>query len=776
MENYGVFDTPDLAQSSILHPPSSDQVAFAKPKRNSAIRQLLIGFFLCSATIVSAADPDSLQLLLRQSPAQSVERARLLLELGEAYAGILERDTAIHYYRQALAISNALSENRLELNCHVNLARTLLVQRLRLDSVEVHLDQGLALTESIPDTDYEKAVLLRVKGEFYRQKGDLETGYAFMEQSGEILEAGLSSGRLSPEDRTRYLTRYILVLNGQGNNLKAQGRCEEGIGVQDRIIELCEEINNTEQKAYAIFNKGSCYFILGNYPRALEHFLNSIRVTDDPVVRQRMEAGVLLGAGSVFAEMGQLDSARVYYKKALQLNISTQRARTRIGTLENLGALEMKAERYDSAVYYFEQSIALARTGDRQGMLASSLTQISAAHLYNGDRTTAFDYLKEADALTQQLGVPGDIAYTKATLGEYYQQIGQPRQAITYAEEAYTLGTNQQLPDIIRRATLTLSKAYEETGMPTKALTYFRQYVALKDQLRNEDKVREITQLKLQNEFEQEQERQRLEQEKKDAVVAEQLQRQQLQRNTLGGGLLAMVAISGLLFWGYRTKQRSNALLAEKNDIIERSLQEKEVLLREIHHRVKNNLQVISSLLSLQSRRVQDQSVQEAILEGRNRVRSMAMIHQDLYQTENLTTIDVGQYIDKLTRNLFASYNIEPERIEMDTDIEPLQLDVDVLIPLGLILNELITNSLKYAFPQSRPGKIEVSLQKEAGQLKLQVTDNGVGMPEDFDPMRSTSMGYQLISSFVRKLKGVLELKHREGTQVLLSIPQQNMA
>ena len=225
-----------------------------------------------------------------------------------------------------------------------------------------------------------------------------------------------------------------------------------------------------------------------------------------------------------------------------------------------------------------------------------------------------------------------------------------------------------------------------------------------------------------------------------------------------------------------KSLREEDAMLAEKNDIIERSLQEKEVLLREIHHRVKNNLQVISSLLSLQSRRVQDQSVQEAILEGRNRVRSMAMIHQDLYQTENLTTIDVGQYIDKLTRNLFASYNIEPERIEMDTDIEPLQLDVDVLIPLGLILNELITNSLKYAFPQSRPGKIEVSLQKEAGQLKLQVTDNGVGMPEDFDPMRSTSMGYQLISSFVRKLKGVLELKHREGTQVLLSIPQQNMA
>jgi two-component sensor histidine kinase len=776
MKNYRVYNGLSVAPPSPLSfPPLQEVVACFKQKSGLSRRLLLVVTLSLCVSVLQANDPDSIRQVLVRQPSASLEHARLLLELGQAFAGSLERDSAIHYYRRALTLSRSLRSDDLELDCHVDLARTLLTQRLQLDSVAVHLEQGLALADMLPDKEYEKAVLLRVKGEFYRQKGDLETGYELMEQSGEILQQGLESGRLSPEERKRYLVRYILVLNGQGNNLKAQGRCEEGIRIQERIIELCKESGNLEQMAYATFNKGSCYFILGNYPLALEHFLKSVRVSPDPIVRQRLEPGVLLGAGAVFAEMGQLDSARVYYKKTLQLNSSTQRARTQIGTLENLGALEMKAERYDSAVYYFEQSIALARTGDRQGMLAASLTQISAAHLYRGDRETAFNFLQEADALTQQLGVPGDIAYTKATLAEYYQQTGKPGLAISNGEEAYKLGTEQQLPDIIRRATLTLSKAYEETGAPAKALDYFRQYVALKEQLRNEDKVREITQVKLQSQFEQEQERQRLEQEKKDAVVAEQLQRQQLQRNALGGGLLGMVLIAGLLFWGYRTKQRSNALLAEKNDIIERSLQEKEVLLREIHHRVKNNLQVISSLLSLQSRRVQDVTVQEAILEGRNRVRSMAMIHQNLYQTENLTTIDVRDYIRKLTQNLFDSYNIEPDRIGLDAEIEPLQLDVDVLIPLGLILNELITNCLKYAFPADRPGKIKVSLQQEAGQLKLKVMDDGVGMPEDFDPMRSTSMGYQLISSFVRKLKGVLELKKWEGTQVLLSIPQQKV-
>ena len=301
---------------------------------------------------------------------------------------------------------------------------------------------------------------------------------------------------------------------------------------------------------------------------------------------------------------------------------------------------------------------------------------------------------------------------------------------------------------------------------------FFRDYVALKDSLFNEDKIQEITQLKMQNQFEQEQERQQLEQEKKDALVAEQMRRQGIQRKAMGGGLLAMGLMAILLFWGYRNKQKSNTLLADKNQIIQQSLQEKEVLLKEIHHRVKNNLQVISSLLSLQSRRVQEESVQEAILEGRNRVQSMAMIHQNLYQTENLTTIDVGEYINHLAQSLFSSYNIEPDRISMDKDIQSLELDVDILIPLGLILNELITNALKYAFPGQREGAIRVSLQQEAAELKLRVMDDGVGLPKDFDPKKTRSMGYQLINSLVGKLKGRLEIKNAEGTDVLLSIPQ----
>lgn len=738
---------------------------------NSRMLLLLLGLFGVSVTTLPANNPDSLRQELIKQPSSSIERARILLELGNIFSDLLERDSAILYFQQALTLGKRLDDQQVQLQCHENLARTILNQQLKLDSVEVHLQKGLNLARNLPGTTIAEANLLRIQGELRRRKGELEEAMSSLEQAGHLLETGLE-GQLSDPERKHFIDRYILVLNAQGNILKNLSRCEEGIQKQREIIEWCGQTDNFTQMAYATFNMGSCYFIMGDYPQALEHYLKSPEVMKDPVRKERMASGVYLGVGGIYAEINQLDSARHYYKKALQGASDSKIARRYIGTLENLGALELKAERYDSAVYYFEQSIALAREGQRKGMLASSLAQIGAAHLYAGNDEAAAPYLTEAYKLSRELDSPTEIAYSQATLAEYHQKQGRTDQAITLAKASLTEARERQMMDIIRRASLILSQAYEAKGAHKAALAYFKEHVTLKDQLFNEDKVQEITRLKMQNQFEQERERERLEQEKKDALIAEQLQRQNIQKKAMGGGLLATGTIAALLFWGYRNKQRSHALLADKNQIIQKSLQEKEVLLKEIHHRVKNNLQVISSLLSLQSRRVEDQSVQEAILEGRNRVRSMAMIHQNLYQTEKLTTINVEEYIEQLAQNLFASYNIEPDRISMDTQIQALELDVDVLIPLGLILNELITNALKYAFPEGREGKIRVSLQRETEQLELRVKDNGIGLPDDFEPNTTKSMGYQLVNSLVRKLKGRLEVQNQVGTDILLSIPQ----
>lgn len=204
--------------------------------------------------------------------------------------------------------------------------------------------------------------------------------------------------------------------------------------------------------------------------------------------------------------------------------------------------------------------------------------------------------------------------------------------------------------------------------------------------------------------------------------------------------------------------------------MITQSLADKEILLKEIHHRVKNNLQFVLSLLSLQSRQTEDQTAHAALKEGQNRIKSMAVIHQNLYQEDNLTGIEVKDYFERLATGLFNSYNISPDRIRLNTEIQDVHLDVDTFIPLGLIVNELVSNSLKHAFGPNDQGIITVSLKELGDQLELCVSDDGFGMPDQDSLDLQKSFGFRLINAFIPKLDASLIINGQEGTEVKLEI------
>ncbi len=200
-------------------------------------------------------------------------------------------------------------------------------------------------------------------------------------------------------------------------------------------------------------------------------------------------------------------------------------------------------------------------------------------------------------------------------------------------------------------------------------------------------------------------------------------------------------------------------------DEINRSLQEKEVLLNEIHHRVKNNMQIITSLLKLQSQNIKDKRSLELFQNSQNRVRSMALIHEKLYRTKDFSNIDFGDYIRSLTTHLLISYHILPSQIEIDVNIKDIIFNMNIAIPCGLIINELITNSLKHAFTNCSEGKIEVSItRKGTNSYSLVVKDNGKGLqPEAIDLENPTTLGFELVSSLVNQLKGTLQYQFKEG-------------
>ena len=232
----------------------------------------------------------------------------------------------------------------------------------------------------------------------------------------------------------------------------------------------------------------------------------------------------------------------------------------------------------------------------------------------------------------------------------------------------------------------------------------------------------------------------------------------------------------------YEKAQQEIAERTRAEAQIRASLAEKEVLLREIHHRVKNNLQIISSLLSLQSRGLEDRATIEMFRESQNRVRSMALIHEKLYRSRDLAQIDFAEYIRELTSFLFRSYSASTRGVTLKVQVEDVQLGIDNAVPCGLILNELVSNALKHAFPsdtsgtdtptRDQPCEIRVEVKAVDGnQLSICVGDNGIGFPDGLDFRQSTSLGLQLVNTLVNQLGGALELDHNGGTQFRITFP-----
>ncbi len=197
---------------------------------------------------------------------------------------------------------------------------------------------------------------------------------------------------------------------------------------------------------------------------------------------------------------------------------------------------------------------------------------------------------------------------------------------------------------------------------------------------------------------------------------------------------------------------------------IKQSLKEKEVLLKEVHHRVKNNLQVISSILNLQSSYVKDKNTLEILKESQNRIKSMSFIHESLYQTKNFSSIDFSDYILNLSKNLVHSYRVYNDLVDLNLDFDKVYLNLDQAIPCGLIINELVSNALKYAFGEEEEGEIYISFREREEEVIMKVEDTGIGLPEGFDYRNTDSLGLQLVVTLVEQLDGNIALRSKEGT------------
>jgi len=256
---------------------------------------------------------------------------------------------------------------------------------------------------------------------------------------------------------------------------------------------------------------------------------------------------------------------------------------------------------------------------------------------------------------------------------------------------------------------------------------------------------------------------------RENILKANELAKEKKTRRIMLAGSAILLLAGGIIFYQYRRQKAKSRIIQKQSDNLQ-------VLMKEIHHRVKNNLQVISSLLDLQSLTIADSQASEAVKEGKNRVQSMALIHQNLYSEDNIKGIKAKAYISNLLQSLCDSYNINNDKVKLNTEIDDLNLDVDTMIPLGLVMNELVSNSLKYAFKDGRNGELNIILREEPQHLLLRVSDNGTGYPEGVNAKDSKSFGMKMIRAFAQKLKAKLDIYNNDGAVVQMEITKYNLA
>jgi two-component sensor histidine kinase len=370
-----------------------------------------------------------------------------------------------------------------------------------------------------------------------------------------------------------------------------------------------------------------------------------------------------------------------------------------------------------------------------------------------------------------------DFIYYNQTLGDFYLLTKQFKKAGFYINKILLLPEGTVRPISLRKILLMKFRIDSASGNYISAINHFEMYKKLNDSLFNITKNQQITEMLVKYETNKKDQSIKL---LKSHSLSEyaKLQKANLERNITFIGIAMVLIIAGLAYNGYRNKQRSNlklevkryeinkqnqalqCLISEKDDL----LTEKDLLLREIHHRVKNNLQTTMSLLNMQSSYISNEEALEAIRSSQRRMHTMSLIHQKLYQSSNLTCIDMATYINELVTYLKESFE-GTGNINFKLQTQTINLDVAQAIPLGLIINEAITNAIKYAFPENRRGTITISLnQVKHDNFRLIISDDGVGLPESFNISRTNSLGIKLMKGLSDQLQGDFYLRVDHGT------------
>ncbi len=555
------------------------------------------------------------------------------------------------------------------------------------------------------------------------------------------------------------------------------GKFDSALAWYNRSVIICkelamskDEVNSRQGKKSAAVTYGAIgdlYASQSDYPNAIKNFLTALKYAEEIDSKEQI-AKQTMNIGNIYTAQGNYPKALDFLTRSLQLREETGNKRGIAVNLEGIAGTYYEMNDYENSLIYQFRALDLhAGSGDQRRM-GVCFINIANNYIELKNYKKALEYSLKAFEIFREMDDKISYSESLVNLGNVYKHLGKYKEAESYLTKALVIADSLEIQESSASIHLMLSELYKNTGDAPKVFEHYKAYVQVKDSIYSEENKKAQMEAEVNFEFEKKEGDLKAEQEKKTAVFETESKQQ---KQLIGISVIAfaiLLLLSLLLLRSYGQKQRANKILASQKIELQKIAGEKDSLLKEIHHRVKNNLQVISGLLSLQNTEHQSDELKAILKEGQNRVKSMALIHQMLYQNQNLSTIPFQDYLEELSKLIEKSFGAASKKIEVSVNAQNITFDVDTAIPLGLIINELLSNSIKYAFENDdRGGQIDISLNRlENDHYNLTIKDNGKGMSDSFNFETAKSLGLRLVKMLCTQIRAELKIESINGTQI----------
>lgn len=576
--------------------------------------------------------------------------------------------------------------------------------------------------------------------------------------------------------KRKYTIFLIKSLNNSGYLKHYLGDVKSAKSFHYEALKYANQIEDQSSKAEIFNHLGYIFKSEGNITKALEFYGKSLRIEESLNKIEELNY-TYNNIGVIHFNMGDEEKALFYFSKSFKMQESLKDSLSMAHSLINFGSIFLKQKKYKEAEEKLRTSVKIMeRLGEKRG-LAVAQNYLGNVLLNVGQLDAALKFCNQSYTLQKETQNSKGIANVEKNMANIYLKKKQLTTARVYAERSLVHAKKINNLEIIKEVSFILYSISKKEGKLVDALKHFESYINSKEQIINDENKKKTYQLHLQYEYDKKaiadsinfvKSKEKAISEFRTKEKLQKLENENLERKNFFQIIMLLVSIvllaGSILFARFYVKK-----FREKNSLslqLSESVKERDLLNKEIHHRVKNNLQIISSLLNLQKNEQIDEKLIQVLQQSQNRIQAMALIHEKLYQSGNLKDVKLGEYIETLLAYFASTYQFESSGISYSIDLPDIQIQTDQLIPIGLITNEIVLNSIKYAFVNRKDKKINIFGKIEDEFCQLVYQDNGVGLPDDWEIKSKTSLGMNLIHGLTKQIRGKSKVFSRDGTRI----------